>query len=119
MMFAVSGHPVFPADLGTKPDGTHPPGHPALAHPAASILKLSDLGTSVAPLAAVIDLPDLRIQPLIIHIAPARLALQPPIISAARHLKNSAHLQHTENRAVLAYERIPMRVRREDGHCFF
>ena len=73
-------------------------GHSVLAHPAASILKLSvNLLAPVTALAAVKDFPDLSIQPLIIKLPLARLSLQPPVISAARHLKESAHLQYTPN----------------------
>ena len=71
----------------------------------ASILKLpGDLRAAIAALAAGKDLADLGIQALIIQLPLARLSLNPSLISAARHLKDSAHLLHTKFRAVLAHE---------------
>ena len=95
MMLAVSGYPVFPANLGTKTGSAHPPGHSALAHHAASILKLlGDFETSVTPLTPVIDFSDLSIQTLIVDIPPARFSFQPPVISTTRHLKDRAAIQY-------------------------
>ncbi len=105
MMLTVGGHTKFTSNFGSEPGFAHPPGHPVFTHPAATISKLlGDLRTAIAALATVIDFANLSIQSLIIKLALARLMLHPSVISAARHLKDSAHLQNTENSAVLAYE---------------
>jgi len=105
MVLAIGGHPVFAADPGTKPRMMHPLGHSVFAHLAASVSKLpTNLGAAIASLATVIDFANLSIKSLIIKLPLARLTFQPSLISATRHLKDSAHLQNTENSAVLGYE---------------
>jgi len=83
----------------------HALGHRVFTHLAATISKLLvDLRTAITALACVTDFANLSIQALIIKLAFTRLALQPSVISTARHLQNSAHLQYTPQSAVLAYE---------------
>src|SRR5210317_42032 len=104
-MFAIGGHLIFTSNLGTQPGLAHSLGHTVFTHLTAPISKLlGDLRAAVAPLALLIDFANLSIQSLIIKLASTRLAFQPSVISTARHLKDSAHLQYTPNRAVLAYE---------------
>src|SRR5210317_271403 len=104
-MFAIGGHPVFTSNFGTQPGFAHPLGHTVFTHLTAPISKLlGDLRAAIAALAFLIDLANLSIQSLIIKLPFTRLTFQPSVISTARHLKDSAHLQYTPNRAVLAYE---------------
>ena len=105
IMLAIGGHTIFASNLGSKPGFAHSPGHTVFTHCAAPISKfLGDLRASIASLVLFVDLTNFSIQFLIIKLSLARLMFQPTVISTARHLKDSAHLQNTPNTAVLDYE---------------
>ena len=105
MVLTVGGHPVFVPDYRTKPHCSHSLRHTVLTHFPSPIFKLlGNLGAAVSSLFMIIDFSDLGIQFPIFDFPSARPPLQPSIIPATRHLKDSAHLRYTPIRAVLAYE---------------